>query len=122
MLIILKKHKYCFGETKVLLYLCITILRLLQRNSLSLTANLQNNMQNTKEIKSQNQYLVRRVSLTDSIKSIPAGVTVTYDCRVAGSMASAKSAVSRLNKAAGREEYKVTSTDNGVTYSVIHNN
>lgn len=104
-----------------MLYLCITILRLLQRNSLSLTANLQNNMQTTKEKTSQNQYLVRRVSLTDSIKSIPAGVTVTYDCRVAGSMASAKSAVSRLNKAAGREEYKITSTDNGVTYSVIHN-
>ena len=41
-------------------------------------------MQNTKEITSQNQYLVRRVSLTDSIKSIPAGVTVTYDCREAG--------------------------------------
>lgn len=78
-------------------------------------------MQNTKEIQSQNQYLVRRVSLTDSIKSIPAGVTVTYDCREAGSMASAKSAASRLNKAAGREEYKITSTDNGVTYSVIHN-
>ena len=78
-------------------------------------------MQNTKEITSQNQYLVRRVSLTDSIKSIPAGVTVTYDCREAGSMASAKSAVSRLNKAAGREEYKVTTTDNGVTYSVTHN-
>lgn len=104
-----------------MLYLCITILRLLQRNSLSLTANLQNNMQTTKEKTSQNQYLVRRVSLTDSIKSIPAGVTVTYDCRVAGSMASAKSAVSRLNKAADREEYKITSTDNGVTYSVIHN-
>ena len=104
-----------------MLYLCITILRLLQRNSLSLTANLQNNMQTTKEKTSQNQYLVRRVSLTDSIKSIPAGVTVTYDCREAGSMASAKSAVSRLNKAAGREEYKVTSTDNGVTYSVTHN-
>lgn len=82
---------------------------------------LQNNMQNTKEIQSQNRYLVRRVSLTDSLKSIPAGVTVTYDCREAGSMASAKSAVSRLNKAAGREEYKVTSTDNGVTYSVTHN-
>lgn len=78
-------------------------------------------MQNTKEITSRNQYLVRRVSLTDSIKSIPAGLTVTYDCREAGSMASAKSAVSRLNKVAGREEYKVTSTDNGVTYSVTHN-
>lgn len=109
------------GNTKVIPYLCITILRLLQRNSLRVTAKLQNNMQNTKEITSQNQYLVRRVSLTDSIKSIPAGVTVTYDCREAGSMASAKSAVSRLNKAAGREEYKVTSTDNGVTYSVTHN-
>lgn len=78
-------------------------------------------MQNTKEITSQNQYLVRRVSLTDSIKSIPAGMTVTYDCREAGSMASAKSAISRLNKAAGREEYKITSEDNGATYSVTHN-
>lgn len=78
-------------------------------------------MQKTKEITSQNQYLVRRVSLTDSIKSIPSGVTVTFDCREAGSMASAKSAVSRLNKAAGCEEYKVTSTDNGVTYEVAHN-
>lgn len=78
-------------------------------------------MQNTKEISSQNRYLVRRVSLTDSIRSIPAGVTVKYDCREAGSMASAKSAVCRLNKAAGHERYKVTSTDNGVTYSVTHN-
>ena len=78
-------------------------------------------MQTTKEKTPQNPYLVTRVSLTDSIKSIPAGVTVTYDCREAGSMASAKSAVSRLNKAAGREVYKITSTDNGVTYSVIHN-
>lgn len=78
-------------------------------------------MQKTKEMPQQNQYLVRRVSLTDSIKSIPAGVAVTYDCREAGSMASAKSAISRLNKAAGREEYKITSEDNGVTYSVTHN-
>ena len=78
-------------------------------------------MQTTKEKTSQNQYLVRRVSLTDSIKSVPAGVSVTFDCREAGSMASAKSAVSRLNKGVGREEYKVTSTDNGVTYSVTHN-
>lgn len=78
-------------------------------------------MQTTKEITSQNQYLVRRVSLTDSIKNIPVGVSVTFDCREAGSMASAKSAVSRLNKAAGREEYRIASTDNGVTYSVTHN-
>lgn len=75
-------------------------------------------MQNTKEIASKNKYLVRRVSLTDSIRSIPIGTPVTYECREAGSMASAKSAVSRLNKAAGKEKYKITSTDNGVTYTV----
>lgn len=79
-------------------------------------------MQNTKENLAQNQYLVKRVSLADSFRSIPAGVTVTFDCRVAGSMASAKSCVSRLNSSAGQEEYKITSTDNGVTYSVTHNN
>ncbi|WP_290145908.1 hypothetical protein [Duncaniella muris] len=75
----------------------------------------------TKQISNENRYLVRRVSLTDSIKSIPEGVSVMFDCREAGPMASAKSCVSRLNKAAGREEYKITSTDNGVTYSVTHN-
>lgn len=79
-------------------------------------------MQTTKKITPQNQYLVKRVALTDTIKSIPAGETVTYDCRVAGPMASAKSCVSRLNKAAGREEFNITSSDNGVTYSVTHNN
>lgn len=104
-----------------MLYLCITILWVLQRNSLSLTAKLTKFMQKTKEMPQQNQYLVRRVSLTDSIKSIPVGVAVTYDCREAGSMSSAKSAISRLNKAAGREEYKITSEDNGVTYSITHN-
>ena len=77
-------------------------------------------MQNTKELSQQKPYLVKRVSLTDSFKTIPSGMTVTYDCRVAGPMASAKSCVSRLNKAAGYEEYKVTSEDNGVTYSVTH--
>lgn len=77
-------------------------------------------MQTTKEISAKNQYLVKRVSLTESIRNIPTGVTVTFDCREAGSMSSAKSAVCRLNKAAGREEYRISSTDNGVTYSVTH--
>lgn len=76
-------------------------------------------MQKTKEMPQQNQYLVRRVSLTDSIKSIPAGVTVTFDCREAGPMTSAKSCVSRLNKAAGEEVYSITSDDNGATYKIL---
>lgn len=78
-------------------------------------------MQTTKEFTSKNQYLVRRVSLPDSFRAIPVGKTVTFDCREAGPMSSAKSAVSRLNTAAGREEYRISSTDNGVTYSVTHN-
>lgn len=80
-------------------------------------------MQNIKEntsMKTQNPYLVKKVSLMDSFKSIPSGTTVTYDCREAGLMSSAKCAVSRLNKAAGRNEYKIDSLDNGVTYSVTH--
>lgn len=77
-------------------------------------------MQKTKEITDQKLYLVKRVSLMDSFRRIPHGMTVTFDCRQAGSMSSAKSAVSRLNKAAGHEEYKITSVDNGVTYSVSH--
>lgn len=78
-------------------------------------------MHNTKEIIAQNGILVRKVSLTDSIRKIPVGVTVIFDCREAGPMASAKSCVSRLNKAAGREQYKVTSSDNGATYSITNN-
>lgn len=78
-------------------------------------------MQNTKEISQQNQYLVRRVSLTDTVKNIPAGVTVTFDCREAGPMSSAKSCICRLNKAAGYEAYKISTEDNGVTYTITHN-
>lgn len=88
-LIIVKKEdrlEILFAISQNYRYLCSVISTVYLRNSLRLTAKLQNNMQNTKEIQSQNRYLVRRVSLTDSLKSIPAGVTVTYDCREAGSL------------------------------------
>lgn len=78
-------------------------------------------MQITKDLSQQNQYLVTRVSLIDTVKSIPVGVTVTFDCRITGPMTSAKSCVSRLNKAAGYEAYKIGTEDNGVTYSITHN-
>ena len=67
----------------------------------------------------ENCYLVKKVSITDTLRNIPVGKPVLFDCRVAGPMASAKSAVSRLNKAAGREVYKVTSADNGATYEIL---
>lgn len=78
-------------------------------------------MHTAKETTTQNPYLVRKVALTDGIKRIPLGETVVFDCREAGPMASAKSSVSRLNKAAGREEYRIASEDNGMTYSITHN-
>lgn len=78
-------------------------------------------MQNSKQITQENPYLVRRVSLTESVKRIPAGVSAVFDCRVAGSYGTAKSCVCRLNQAAGYEKYAVATTDNGVTYTITHN-
>lgn len=68
----------------------------------------------------ENRYIVKKVSITDTLRNIPAGKTVLFDCREAGSMASAKAAVSRLNTAANAEVYTIVSEDNGATYSVTH--
>lgn len=78
-------------------------------------------MQKAKELTKENPYLVTRVSLVDSIKSIPMGASAIYDCRVAGPMSSAKSCVCRLNKTAKYEAYSITTKDNGVTYTVTCN-
>ena len=69
----------------------------------------------------ENRYLVKKVSITDTLRNIPEGKTVLFDCREAGPMASAKAAVSRLNTAANKEVYSITTTDNGATYSVTRN-
>ncbi|MGM9864056.1 MAG: hypothetical protein ACI305_07340 [Lepagella sp.] len=66
----------------------------------------------------KNPHLVMRVALAESIRSIPVGNTVTFDCRDAGPYTSAKGTVSRLNKAAGREEFAISSSDNGSTYTI----
>lgn len=79
-------------------------------------------MQISKEMTTQNPYLVTRVSMVDSIKSIPAGVTATFDCREAGPIGSAKACVCRLNKSAKRELYSICTEDNGATYSITHHN
>lgn len=68
---------------------------------------------------SENQYLVKKVSVIDTFKNLPVGKSVTFDCRELGSYGTAQSAVSRLNKSAKAEAYKISTTDNGVTYSVI---
>lgn len=68
----------------------------------------------------RNDFLVSKVSITASIRNIPVGRSVTFDCRVAGSLSSAKSTVSRLNKAAGYAEYEIVTHDNGASYIVTH--
>ena len=68
---------------------------------------------------SENKYLVKKVSVIDTFKNLPVGKSVTFDCRELGSYGTAQSAVSRLNKAAGAEAYKISTSDNGSTYSVI---
>lgn len=67
----------------------------------------------------ENQYLVKKVSVTDTLRNIPVGKTVIFDCRELCSYGTAQAAVSRLNTAAKETIYKISSTDNGVTYSVI---
>lgn len=74
----------------------------------------------TKEESQQNRYIVMRVSLIDTIRNIPEGITVIFNCSKVGPMTSAKCCVSRLNKASGYEAYKISSDDNGITFSITH--
>jgi hypothetical protein len=70
-------------------------------------------------MKTENSYIVKKVSIVDTIRNIPVGKPVCFDCLEAGPMGSARSAVSRLNAAAGKEIYSISSDDNGATYTVI---
>lgn len=67
----------------------------------------------------ENRYLVKKVSLTETFRRIPAGKPIVFDCRESGSFGSAKAAVSRLNTAAEKEVYSISTNDNGATYTII---
>lgn len=69
----------------------------------------------------KNCYIVKKVALTETFRNIPVGQSVLFDCREAGLYSSAKAAVSRLNASVGHEAYSITTDDNGVTYTVTHN-
>lgn len=68
---------------------------------------------------SENKYLVKKVSVIDTFRNLPIGKSITFDCRELCSYGTAQSAISRLNTSAKAETYKISTTDNGVTYSVI---
>lgn len=67
----------------------------------------------------ENRYIVKKVSLTETFRRIPAGKPIVFDCREAGTFGSAKAAVSRLNSAADREVYTISTDDNGATYTIL---
>lgn len=66
----------------------------------------------------KNPPIVRKVSLTETLRAIAPGQSSTYDCREAGLYPSAQVAVTRLNQKAGYKEFRIWTTDNGVTYTV----
>lgn len=60
--------------------------------------------------------------LAEIINHMERGDRVKFEAVKHGAMTSAKAAVSRANARLGKQEYRVSSTDNGVTYLVTREN
>lgn len=65
--------------------------------------------------------IVKKVSIIDTFRAIGVGKTATFHSSDLGLYTSACSAVSRLNTAARRTEFSISTTDNGATYTITHN-
>lgn len=66
----------------------------------------------------KNKYLVKKVSMIDTMRNMPVGRPVQFDAKECGPMSSARSAASRLAQA-GEGEWIVASDDNGATYIIL---
>lgn len=65
--------------------------------------------------------IVMRPSITATLRAIAPGLSETFEAAALGMYGSASVAVCRLNKAAGRIEYEIETSDNGATYTVTRN-
>lgn len=65
----------------------------------------------------ENRYIVRKVSIADTLRNLPTGRPVMFDCREAGPLNSAYSAATRLRNA-GEGEWKIDPNDNGAHYII----
>lgn len=61
--------------------------------------------------------LVKKVAVIDTLRLIPAGKTVRFTIKDMN-VNSVRSSICRLNAEAGREEYMLTSYENGAVYDV----
>ena len=65
--------------------------------------------------------IIRKVSITDTLRTLSPGESHRFTCGQLGSYSSASSAVCRLNKAAARTEYEIETSDSGKSYTVTRN-
>lgn len=68
------------------------------------------------KLKSKNPYVVMVVSVMDTMKNLPIGRPVLFDCRELGPIQSVRSAASRLRNSM---KFDITTEDNGATYTVL---
>jgi hypothetical protein len=67
----------------------------------------------------ENNYIIKKVSIVDTFRNMPIGKPMLFDCREFAKMTAAASAVSRLNITAGKKIYSISTEDNGITYTVL---
>lgn len=74
----------------------------------------------TKSNRVKNPYLVEKlsVSITGTLKNLPYGRPIKFNCIEFTTLSSIRGTIIRLNKQSGFEEFTVFSNDNGATYEV----
>lgn len=65
----------------------------------------------------ENKYIVKKISVMDTLRNLPVGKPVIFDCRELCAYGTALSAVCRLNSA-NADSYRLITDDNGVTFTI----
>jgi len=65
----------------------------------------------------QNSFIVRKVSMIDTLRNLPVGKPVEFSCREVGYLNTAYSAANRL-ESKGEGEWRIEPHDNGAHYTV----
>lgn len=74
-------------------------------------------MNTTQAIGEENRYIVKKVSLIDTLRGLPIGKPVIFDCREVGSFGTVNATRCRLINN-GEGDWRLETSDNGVHYTV----